>query len=165
MRLWFSIGFLVFSLAFTIYGLQTLDVVATTGRPGPGYFPLIIGILLIVCTGINCIKDLKERVRSKKSVTAQDADNIERPADDNAQKVYIKDTVVVGVLIACLIILLNILGSILSMMIFMFVFLCYFNRKKHLLNVIYSVLFPISVHFLFDVWLRAGLPKGLFGHF
>ena len=81
------------------------------------------------------------------------------------EKVYIKDTVVVIALITLLILLLNQLGSILSMIVFMFIFLSYFNRGKLIHNIIYTILLPLSVHFLFDVWLRAGLPRGLFGYF
>ena len=167
MKLWFSVTFFIFSLAFTLYGLNTLDVLNHMGRPGPGYFPLIVGVLLILSTGINCVKDLSERIRLKKESLAALGVSSEGESTQAVpeEKVYIKDTVVVIALITLSILLLNQLGSILSMIVFMFIFLSYFNRGKLIHNIIYTILLPLSVHFLFDVWLRAGLPRGLFGYF
>ena len=39
MKFWFSISFLVFSLAFTLYGLKTLDVLNHMVGPGQDTFP------------------------------------------------------------------------------------------------------------------------------
>lgn len=167
MKLWFSVAFLVFSLAFTIYGLKTLDLMDFTGRPGPGYFPLIVGVLLIISTGLNCVKGFKERINQRKEAAAVLAGSGEGgpPEADSEKKVYARDTAVIGALVTLQILLLNQLGSILSMMVFMFLFLSYFNRGKQIFNIIYTILLPLSVHVLFDVWLQAGLPRGLFGYF
>ncbi|GEM77971.1 tripartite tricarboxylate transporter TctB family protein [Vibrio superstes] len=147
MRFWFSLSTLLFSVSFTLYGLNTLSMYDLNGRPGPGYFPLIIGVALVICTGINVFKDLKE-LRSNKAVKQDKA-------------LYQKDTIAVTVCIALLIFTLNSLGAIVSMIAFCLAFLSYFNKGKHLQNVAYSVAFPLGVFLLFDVWLQAGLPDGL----
>lgn len=100
MRFWFSLSTLLFSIGFTLYGLNTLSMYDLNGRPGPGYFPLIIGVALVICTGINVYKDLKE-LRSKQAVK-QD------------KELYQKDTFAVAVCIALLIFTLNSLGAIVS---------------------------------------------------
>ena len=151
MQLFFSLGLLVSSLAFTIYGLSTLDLLDSLGRPGPGYFPLMIGVALVVCTAINSVKTFKER-----ALMAASDKEIE-------EERYVKDTVVVVALITLFLVTLNILGSILSMILFLGLFLSYFNKGKLKFNIIYGLLLPIGVHVLFDVLLRAGLPKGILG--
>ena len=81
MRFWFSLSTFLFSLAFLLYGLQTLDIYDFNGRPGPGYFPLIIGVGLLISTGINVYKDLKER-RGK---------TLESLEKDHPESVYVRD--------------------------------------------------------------------------
>ncbi|WP_299141920.1 tripartite tricarboxylate transporter TctB family protein [uncultured Vibrio sp.] len=151
MRFWFSLSTFLFSLAFLIYGLQTLDIYDFNGRPGPGYFPLIIGVGLLISTGINVYKDLKER-------RGQTLEIVE-PADP--ELVYAKDAIATAACIGLLIFSLNFLGAIVAMIAFCLAFLSYFNRGKHLQNAGYSIAFPMSVFLLFDVWLQAGLPDGL----
>ncbi len=148
MRFWFSLSTFLFSLAFLLFGLQTLDIHDLNGRPGPGYFPLIIGIGLLVSTGINVYKDLKEARRK----------NTKKLVEENRDSVYAKDAVATAGCIGILIFSLNFLGAIVAMILFCLTFLSYFNKGKHLQNVGYSIAFPMSVFLLFDVWLQAGLP-------
>ncbi|WP_411994452.1 tripartite tricarboxylate transporter TctB family protein [Agarivorans sp. DSG3-1] len=159
MRHWFSIGSLVFSLAFTIYGFSTLDLYDVNGRPGPGYFPLIIGIGLIICTGINTVKDLAA-VKAK-----QQQAGAEGQQEMAQQPTYAKDTLVIASLVGLLIAVLNSAGAIIAMIVFMLLFLWYFNPGKTKQNISYAVLFPGAVYLLFDVWLQAGLPDGLLSYF
>ncbi len=151
MQLFFSLGFFLASLAFTGYGLSSLDLSDSIGRPGPGYFPLIIGIMLMASTGYGTWK----LYRQNKIVTTIESD-IDRP------EFYGRDTLVVILLITLFLATLQSLGSILSMVLFMVLFLGYFNKGDHKLNIIYSLLLPLGVYLLFDVLLRAGLPKGIF---
>ncbi|MGO4890004.1 tripartite tricarboxylate transporter TctB family protein [Anaerobacillus sp. MEB173] len=170
MRLWFSIGFFVASILYTLYGLQTLSFLTSAGRPGPGYFPLIIGVGLIICTGVNCIKDFKARKQSKEvnatseNIDVKEIDSISlEEKDEDITTKYKKDTVWMIFLIFGFIAVLTTLGGLVTMMLFMFVLLWKFNRGKIVKNTIYSILFPIGLYLLFDVWLQAGLPKGIFG--
>ncbi len=152
MQLFFSLALLVSSLAYTVYGVQTLDLFDSIGRPGPGYFPLIIGLMLLLCTTINAVKSFKERAALLSE---------ENTVSDEAEERYVKDTVVVVALITLFLVTLNVLGSIISMMLFVGLFLSYFNKGKLKFNIIYSLMLPIGVYVLFDILLRAGLPKGI----
>lgn len=163
-QLIFSFSFFVLSLAFTGYGLWTLDFYDLIGRPGPAYFPTIIGSLLILTTGLNLYKDFEKYRKDDNKLqvpsVTETADDDYLPETDN--KHYGKDAAVVACLITLLLILLNPLGSILSMVVFMGLFLFYFNRKGSVLfNISYTILLPLGVYGLFDVLLQAGLPRGL----
>ncbi|GAL35585.1 hypothetical protein JCM19240_432 [Vibrio maritimus] len=67
MRFWFSVSTFVSSLAFMVYGLMTLDLYDINDRPGPGYFPLIIGLGLVVTTALNVYKDFQQLRLNKDS--------------------------------------------------------------------------------------------------
>ncbi|ANQ27730.1 hypothetical protein BA894_15630 [Vibrio natriegens] len=155
MRILFSAATLVFSIAFVAYGIATLDLYDINGRPGPGYFPLIVGALMIITTSINVYKDIKIYNKLKGDTELKTFVN-----HSNVPH-YAKDAVVAAACLSLLIFTLSSLGAILSMILFCLVFLAYFNRGKHLQNLIYSIVFPASVYLLFDVWLQAGLPDGL----
>lgn len=155
MRFLFSAATLAFSVAFVGYGMATLDLYDINGRPGPGYFPLIIGSILIITTSMNVYKDIKIL---KKLQGDRELNTFIRKSNDSH---YAKDVAVLIGSLSLLIFTLNTLGAILSMVIFCLVFLTYFNRGKHLQNIVYSIAFPASVYLLFDVWLQAGLPDGL----
>ncbi|GLT13750.1 tripartite tricarboxylate transporter TctB family protein [Vibrio algivorus] len=159
MRFLFSVATLVFSVAFTVYGLVTLDLYDISNRPGPGYFPLIIGVMLIITTSINVIKDFRiiQKLKSDRELN-----EIVRKGRDSH---YAKDAMVAVVCLSLFIFTFNILGAFLSMILFCLVFLSYFNPRKIVQNIVYSVVFPTSVYLLFDVWLQAGLPDGLLGAF
>lgn len=146
MQFFFSLGLLVASLAYTVYGLVTLDLVDSIGRPGPGYFPLIIGVLLILTTSYKSVKTLK---------TMNSAEAFDQ------EETYLTDTLVTIGLICLFLVTLKFLGAILSMVLFVGAFLAYFNRGRTVFNIIYSLVLPIAVYLLFNVALRAGLPKGL----
>jgi putative tricarboxylic transport membrane protein len=55
------------------------------------------------------------------------------------------------------------LGYLLSTGIVTLALLAYFNRRKWVLNVIFSLLTPLSIYILFDTLLKVPLPKGWFG--
>ncbi|WP_413700610.1 tripartite tricarboxylate transporter TctB family protein [Psychromonas sp. KJ10-10] len=157
MRYFFSLSSLILSLAFTIYGVLTLNLFDFNGRPGAGFFPLLIGIGLVVFTGYNVYKDKKIMATNKAD------DDVNQNISES--KVYAKDTLVVAVLITLLIAILNTIGALLSMVLFMVAFLAYFNPGKKTQNIIYSIAFPAFIYLLFDVWLNAGLPDGLLSYF
>ncbi len=77
---------------------------------------------------------------------------------------YEKDVVWAIALIALFIAVLKPLGAILSMVVFMLILLWKFNPRQIKLNVLYSVLFPLGIYLLFEVWLRAGLPDGILSY-
>ena len=55
------------------------------------------------------------------------------------------------------------LGYLLSTGIVTFALLAYFNRRRWVLNITFSLITPISIYILFDTLLKVPLPKGWFG--
>ena len=55
------------------------------------------------------------------------------------------------------------LGYLLSTGVVTFALLAYFNRRKWFLNILFSLVTPISIYILFDTLLKVPLPKGWFG--
>lgn len=170
-------GLALFSLsAFYLgYGLWTLDIFTSSGRPGPGFFPLVVGGLLTVMTAYDLLKDLSTGASqvSSPSVTSDAAadeeahGNIFEKSDASATAApatYTRDAAILLVLIAGFILILKVVGAILAMILFMLALLQVFNPGKHVQNVLFSVIFPLCVYGLFELWLRAGLPQGLLGN-
>lgn len=156
----FSIGLFIGSLGFTIYGYLTLDLHGINERPGPGYFPLIIGIALIIATGINTKNDLMQYLEKRKL----NQDVVDKKTSNN-EIFYPLDTLILAALIAVFILILNSAGAIISMVAFVFGYLWFFNPNQIKKNIIYSIVFPALVYLLFDVWLQTGLPNGLLSYF
>ena len=57
--------------------------------------------------------------------------------------------------------LLEVIGGILSMMAFMAAALWILNRGRPLQNALIAILMPLGIYLVFDVWLRATMPRGL----
>ncbi|MBS3669978.1 tripartite tricarboxylate transporter TctB family protein [Vreelandella boliviensis] len=173
MRFWFSLCLFVFSVVYFIYGLNTLNFLTSSGRPGPGYFPALVALGLILSTGINLVKDVLEIRQLKVSFfnpfalsSASDEPQELSPVVGGGgenQRHYPKDVVTVLLLVAALILVLTQLGGLLSMVLFMLVLLMVMNPGHWIKNSIYSVALPLFLYLLFDVWLNASLPIGVFG--
>ncbi|MFD2215523.1 tripartite tricarboxylate transporter TctB family protein [Metabacillus endolithicus] len=146
MRFWLNIAFFVFSLMFTIYGLTTLKFMAAAGRPGSGFFPVVIGSFLILTTAVNVVKDLREMKKNGK---------IESSGINFGKEILW--TIIVTIIF---VFIFKFLGGLLSMILFMLGILFIYNRGKLLQNALYSVIFPVLMYMLFE-WLNAGLPKGI----
>ena len=73
--------------------------------------------------------------------------------------------VVVAALLAVLsgvfIVLLELIGGLLSMVAFMAASLWILNRSRPLQNALIAVLLPVAIYVVFEVWLRASMPRGL----
>ncbi len=55
------------------------------------------------------------------------------------------------------------LGYLVSTAVVTLALLAYFNRRKWALNVLFSIVTPLSIYILFDSLLKVPLPKGWFG--
>lgn len=176
MRFWFSLSLFVFSLAYFIYGLNTLNFYTSSGRPGPGYFPALVAVGLIISTGINVAKDISVIRRFRTSFFSVSAlsgasgvssdllsDEVSCFEEKTQSHNYPKDVLTIVVLVAVLIMTLTQLGGLLSMVLFMLVLLSIMNRGQWIQNIAYSLLLPLFLYLLFDVWLNASLPIGIFG--
>ena len=144
MRFFFSMALLAFSLSYTGYALYSLDLLDSADRLGPGFFPAIVGVLLIATTAANGIREYR---RQREAATA-------------LQPLW-RDVAEVTGLIALFLALLPYAGSLLTILAFTFLYLYRFNRGRGWFNAVYAVAFSAAVYLLFEVVLQAGLPQGV----
>ncbi|NEU31438.1 tripartite tricarboxylate transporter TctB family protein [bacterium LRH843] len=147
MRVIFSSILLALSLFFTIYGWR-YEYFNNSGQVGSGFFPIWIGALLILFITITLIKDIKLHLKERTKL--QITDNV------------VTILIIVGITII-FIATMKLFGALLGMIIYIFAVLFVLNREKIGLNTFISLIASFGCYFLLDVWLNAGLPKGIFG--
>lgn len=174
MKKWFAAAFLFLAVGYTVYGINTLSLVTSSGRPAAGFFPLLIGVLLVISCAINLWGDarewMKERAAGVRPVYQADPET-EAKADafavdthgiDGGPK-YGRDVLIVFLYICGLVATMKLIGALLAMVLFMLAFLLTFNRRHVISNLIYSLALPGFLYGLFKILLNASLPTGPLG--
>jgi putative tricarboxylic transport membrane protein len=141
----FSGAFLAFAVAYTLLAFE-LPFMAS-GRIGPGFFPQILGVSFIGISAYTLVRDVRE------------------PAEDDASGDHRGTVVLVTGITVVFVAMLNVLGALVAMVLFMFATLSALNREGMVMNVLLSVLLPVSLYLMFDVWLNTTLPRGIFALF
>jgi hypothetical protein len=145
MKAAFLVAVLGAALLYTYAAFVELTFLTMTGRLGPGFFPRVIGVLLVVA----CLYNLFVLARPSGPEAG------EREGGDW------RITAAVVALSAGFVALLEVLGGLVAMVLFLFAALSVLNRGRLAQNLIISVLLPAGVHLLFVVWLKASMPTGL----
>ncbi len=143
MRVAFLLAILFASGFYTYMAFEDLHFLSATGRLGPGFFPRIIGLALIAC----CVASLWRDLRLMRG--------------DETDSPFWGIVGVMAVLSGTLVFLFNILGGTLAMVVFLLVSLSILNRGHPVQNVAVSIVLPVGIYFLFDVWLNAAMPEGI----
>lgn len=146
MRLVFTAAILCVAVFYTYLAFTDLSFLSSTGRLGPGFFPRIIGLILIGFCLYVLADDLSGR----------------RHADGGLSSFW-QVTLVVGGLSGAFVLLLEIVGGLLAMVVFMLAMLSVLNRGRVVQNVAISVGFPLALFLLFDTWLNAAIPPSALG--
>src|SRR5690606_28271979 len=120
MRLGFTAAILCLAVFYTYWAFTDLSFLGSTGRLGPGFFPRIIGLALIVTCVLTLAGDLRRR-------------------EDVAISSYWQITLLVAALSGAFILILTVLGGPLAMVVYMLVTLSLLNRGKVLQNVAISI--------------------------
>ncbi|MEM1045865.1 MAG: tripartite tricarboxylate transporter TctB family protein [Pseudomonadota bacterium] len=174
MKKWFAAALLLLAVGYTIYGLSTLTLVTSSGRPAAGFFPLMIGVLLVLSCAVNLWRDVREWTTEKQTgafaphkpdpeaEAKADAFGVDAHAIDGGPE-YARDVVIVFVYICGFVALLKPVGALMAMVLFMLAFLFTFNRAHVVGNVVYSLALPGFLYGLFKVLLNASLPTGPLG--
>jgi putative tricarboxylic transport membrane protein len=144
MRLAFTAAILALALFYTYWAFAELSFWSSAGRLGPGFFPRIIGLALIVACVLTLAGDLGKREGGEVSS-------------------YWRITLVVAGLSGAFILVLNVLGGPLAMVVYMLTTLSVLNRGRMLQNIAVSIGLPVVLFLLFDVWLNASMPPGVLG--
>ena len=142
----FSGAFLAFALAYTLLAFG-LPMMVESNQIGPGFFPRILGVMLIAASLYALVRDVRE------------------PADDDASSDYWGTLALVTAIMVAFVAMLSVVGALAAMMLFMFVTLYVLNREGMITNVLLSILLPVSLYLMFDVWLNTTLPQGIFALF
>jgi hypothetical protein len=141
MRAGFLLAILLVSGGYTWLAFAELDYLSSAGRLGPGFFPRVIGVALLLF----CAEGLyRELTTPREPLSA-----------------FWRTTVVVAALSAGFIALLELLGGLLAMIVFMAAVLAFLNRGRPLQNTLLALLLPACIYLLFKVWLNAALPRGI----
>jgi putative tricarboxylic transport membrane protein len=145
MRLAFTAAVLCLAVLYTYWAFADLSFLSSTGRLGPGFFPRIIGLILIVACLLTLAGDLKGR-RAEGGLSS-----------------FWRITLVVAALSGAFILLLEVLGGPLVMMVYMLATLSVLDPGRSMQNVAISVGFPLALFLLFDRWLNASMPPDALG--
>ena len=144
---------MAFAVAYSLFafGLPFMAL----GRIGPGFFPQILGVTLIVISAYSLVQDFREPAR-------ESSDDASEDASGDASGGYGRAVVLVILVTVAFVVMLNVVGALVAMVLFMFAVLYLLNREGMVMNVVLSVLLPVSVYLMFDVWLNTTLPQGMF---
>ncbi|GAA0610129.1 hypothetical protein GCM10009001_29320 [Virgibacillus siamensis] len=144
MNILFSITLFLISLVYLILGLKFQFMM--NGLPAEGFLPRIVGVLLLVFSGVNLYASIKK-------------------GNEKTSWETLKDILIIFVASIAFIFLFNHLGAVISMILFMFVILYMFNRQKLTVNIIISIVTPMVIYFMFNVWLNVNFPEGVLAIF
>lgn len=140
MRAGFLASMLLVAAGYTYLAFAELAYLSSAGRLGPGFFPRIIGVCLVVLCAHGLYRDWRFR---------------------EALSAHWRTTLAVAGLSAAFVAMLDVLGGLLSMVVFLGAALTYLNRGRPLQNALLAVTLPLCLYFLFKVWLNAAFPRGL----
>ncbi|MGH6905021.1 MAG: tripartite tricarboxylate transporter TctB family protein [Geminicoccaceae bacterium] len=146
MRAGFIAAILGLAVLYTYWAFVDLSFLSSTGRLGPGFFPRIVGLILIGVCLLTLAGDLSLKERHGGALSS-----------------YWRTTVLVAGLSGAFVLLLEILGGPLAMIVYLLATLSVLNRGRVLQNVAVGVGLPIALFLLFDVWLNASVPPDALG--
>lgn len=143
MRLAFLVALLLASVFYAALAFNDLNFLSARGRIGPGFFPQIIGALLVAITLYSTVVEFRHR------------DGGESISPDW------RTSAGVAAMLILLIATSHWLGALPGMIIFMLLALSVLNRGRHATNLLVGVLLPVGLFALFRFWLNAAMPPGM----
>ena len=146
MRILFSTFLFLISSFFLFYGFNY--TFWGDNRPGPGFFPIILGVLLTLLTAVNLVMEVRKS-RLEKNNAYEDED------------FAFKDMVTVSIMILIYMIVFPYAGYLISTGLFIIGTLSYLNRGKWIQNISILIVVLVVIYFMFDYFLNTGLPSGI----
>jgi putative tricarboxylic transport membrane protein len=150
MRIVFLLAVLGGAVFYSYIAFLDLNFLTRTGRLGPGFFPRIVGVGMVVMT----IWALLDALRARSLALAG-----EGPGEDEGSW---RDGVTLILLALGYAVLLRLFGGFVATVIYLGVALTILNPGRHLQNAAVAVILPIGVYLLFDRLLNANMPPALF---
>jgi len=139
------IGTIVLVLGIiTLLNIRDLAIIQEGKGFGPGAFPLVIGISLVLLAVLLLIKSLFSRSNT-----------------DVSKEYTVKPIkpLVIMVATAGYFGLTGVFGFLISTIIFVFFATRIFGEKKYLISFVYAIIFGFLTYFIFTEWLKVVLPK------
>lgn len=143
MRAGFLLAVLVLAGGYSYLAFVDLSYLSSAGRLGPGFFPRIIGACLVAL----CLYSLY-------------ADRREMRSDAPLSPDW-RVAALLALLSAAFVALLDVLGGLVAMIVFMAAALALLNRGRPVHNALIALALPLCVYFLFGIWLKAAMPRGM----
>ena len=143
MRVVFLAVVLAGAIYYSYVAFADLNFLSRTGRPGPGFFPRLIGVSAVIVTFWTLIETIK---------------NSERAHTDSQRW---KDVLLLLALTLGYVVLLRLFGGFFATVIFLGTTLMILNRTQLVKNLLLAVLVPGGVYLLFDKVLNANMPPPL----
>ncbi len=129
-----SMGVVWLVLGLTKYGFMGAN------KPGGGFFPAIIAVLLIIASIIAFVQDFKSEA-PKYSL------------------IYLHPIIAV----LAILLLSNLLGMMISLLLFLFLWLKLYENTSWTFSIVFSVSTMVVVYLVFAFWLDVPFPKGFLG--
>jgi putative tricarboxylic transport membrane protein len=146
------VGAVIFLFGGVTAFLSLKMTIGTFRMAGTGMFPLILGILLMILSGIFLLKiyfqGKKEQVKKEPSPES---------SESPIQLTFFLGTMVLATLF------FNQLGYPLTSFLLMLALLRILGIKRWGLNILISVVTAVGSYFLFVKWLNIPMPKGWIG--
>ena len=162
-RLVFLASLTVLAAAYTLMAFQ-MEWRIQNGQIGPGFFPRFVGVGTVVGCLVAIALTLSGRGPTDEASPdpAEDAD-FEAPAvvEDGDDRTAPWTTALVVGCAVIYFVFFEPLGALLGSVVFLALSLTIVNRGHHRLNAAVSVLLPVGLYLLFEVFLDAGLPPGI----
>jgi hypothetical protein len=126
--------------------------IGTFRNAGTGMFPLLLGVLLMILSGLFLLRPLFQN----KKAPVKNKSVVEAPGSQK-QMIFFLGTMVLAAL------LFNRLGYPLISFLLMLALLRILGMKRWGLNILISVVTAVGSYFLFVKWLNIPMPKGWIG--
>jgi putative tricarboxylic transport membrane protein len=161
-RLVFLASLTVLAAGYTLMGFQ-MEWRIQNGQIGPGFFPRFVGVGTVVGCLVAIVLTLSGRAPSDLSPDAAEDADFEAPAavEDGDDRTAPWTTALVVGCAVIYFVFFEPLGALLGSVVFLALSLTIVNRGHHRTNAAVSVLLPVGLYLLFEVFLDAGLPPGI----
>jgi putative tricarboxylic transport membrane protein len=161
-RLVFLASLTALAVAYTVMAFG-MEWRIQNGQIGPGFFPRFVGVATVVGCLVAIVLTLSGRAPSDLAPDAAEDADFEAPpavADGDGGTAPWATALVVGCAVIYFV-FFEPLGALLGSVLFLALSLSIVNRGHHRLNAAVSVLLPVGLYLLFEVFLDAGLPPGV----
>jgi putative tricarboxylic transport membrane protein len=151
----------VFAVVYTTLAFMIPASSFTTAVVGPSVFPIAIGVILAITSLALLIEGVLKARSEKVADTESAGSGVLYEPEENHEQSFKNLLVIIGLLFGYILLFFS-LGYVLSTILFIFSTTLYLDREHWIRNLIYSIVFPLVVFFLFNNVLSVYLPTGPF---